>query len=72
VRRKHEEKVTFYCTPDELTRLERVRLALRADHRLATDRGRIIRAALSEILEEFESAGADSRLARRLRPRAKG
>jgi len=67
MRPKHEEKVTFYCTDEELTRLERARLALRAEHRLPTDRGRIVRASLGEILDDFESKGADSRLVRRLR-----
>jgi hypothetical protein len=67
MRPKHEEKVTFYCTPEELTRLERARLVLRAEHRLPTDRGRIVRASLSEILDEFESRGPASSLVRRLR-----
>lgn len=68
---KHDQKVTFYCTDEELTRLERARLALRAEHRLACDRGRLVRAALAEVLAEFESNGANSRLVRRLRS-AKG
>jgi hypothetical protein len=67
MRPKHEEKVTFYCTPEELTRLERARLVLRAEHRLPTDRGRIVRASLAEILDEFESRGPESSLVRRLR-----
>jgi hypothetical protein len=67
MRPKHEEKVTFYCTPEELTRLERARLSLRADHRLPTDRGKIVRAALAQILDEFETQGASSLLISRLR-----
>ncbi|MGH2704822.1 MAG: hypothetical protein ACRDJ4_06950 [Actinomycetota bacterium] len=63
---RHEEKVTFYCTGAELTRLESVRLALRAHHRLASDRGRIVRAALAEILDDFEARGPSSILVRRL------
>ena len=63
---RHEEKVTFYCTPEELTRIERARLALRAEHRLGSDRGRIVRAALAEVLDEFESRGANSSLVKRL------
>ena len=66
-RPRHDEKVTFYCTASDLTRIERARLALRADHRLATDRGRIVRAALAEILDDFESQGSESALVRRLR-----
>lgn len=66
-RPRHEEKVTFYCTASELTRIERARLALRAEHRLGTDRGRIVRAALTEILDDFEARGPDSLLVTRLR-----
>jgi hypothetical protein len=66
-RPRHDEKVTFYCTASDLTRIERARLALRADHKLASDRGRIVRAALAEILDDFESNGASSALVRRLR-----
>jgi hypothetical protein len=65
-RPRHEEKVTFYCTGEELTRLERARLALRADHRLPADRGKIVRLALAELLEDFESRGVNSALVRRL------
>ncbi|MGH2687724.1 MAG: hypothetical protein ACRDKW_02795 [Actinomycetota bacterium] len=60
MRPRHEEKVTFYCTPEDLTRLERARLTLRADHRLPTDRGKIVRAALAHILDDFEARGAES------------
>jgi len=63
---RHEEKVTFYCTPEDLTRLERARLTLRADHRLGSDRGKIVRAALAEMLDDFESRGANSALVRQL------
>ena len=63
---RHEEKVTFYCTASELNRLERVRLTLRTDHRVASDRGRIVRAALAEILDDFEANGPSSALLRRL------
>jgi hypothetical protein len=66
-RPRHEEKVTFYCTASDLTRIERARLALRAEHKLASDRGRIVRAALAEILDDFELNGSSSALVRRLR-----
>jgi len=66
-RPRHDEKVTFYCTASDLTRIERARLALRAEHKLASDRGRIVRAALAEILDDFESNGSSSVLVRRLR-----
>lgn len=63
---RHDEKVTFYCTAADLTRLERARLGLRADFRLVADRGKIVRAALEEILDDFESRGPNSALVRRL------
>lgn len=66
-RPRHDEKVTFYCTASDLTRIERARLTLRAEHRLASDRGRIVRAALEAILDDFEARGADSALVIRLR-----
>lgn len=66
-RPKHEQKVTFYCTQQDLTELEKVRLALRAEHRLPSDRSRIVRAALTEMLDDFAAEGSRSRLVRRLR-----
>jgi hypothetical protein len=63
---KHEEKVTFYCTPGDLVALDGARLKLRADHGVAADRGRIVRAALSYVLEDFEARAEDSILLRRL------
>lgn len=63
---RHEEKVTFYCTSDDLMALERARLSLRAEHGIAADRGRIVRAALGYILEDFTARGEDSLLLRRL------
>jgi hypothetical protein len=42
-RQRHDEKITVYVSPAELVDLERARLALRADHSLAIDRGRIVR-----------------------------
>jgi hypothetical protein len=65
-RPRHEEKVTFYCTDSDLTRLEAARLDLRANHRLASDRGRIVRAAIAEILDDFDARGANSLLVKRL------
>ena len=64
---KHDEKVTFYCTRDDLTALERTRLALRSEYGIAADRGRIVRAALAYVLEDFEARAEDSILLRRLR-----
>ncbi len=66
-RPRHDEKVTFYCTAQDLMSLERARLALRAEHAVAADRGRIVRAALAYVLEDFEARAADSILLRKLR-----
>jgi hypothetical protein len=63
---KHDEKITFYCTAADLMALERARLKLRADHGISADRGRIVRAALSYVLEDFEARADDSILVRRL------
>ncbi len=63
---RHEEKITFYCTADDLIALEQTRLKLRGEHGIAADRGRIVRAALDYVLEDFEARGEDSILLRRL------
>ncbi|MCA1839350.1 MAG: hypothetical protein LC723_03325 [Actinobacteria bacterium] len=63
---RHDEKVTFYCTGEDLTRLERARLELRAVHKISADRGRMVRAALTEILDDFEARGENSALVKRL------
>ncbi len=65
-RERHEEKITVYCSADELVDLESARLALRADHGLAVDRGRIVREALAVVLADLESKGEASVLVRRL------
>ncbi|MFN8195181.1 MAG: hypothetical protein U0R80_12970 [Nocardioidaceae bacterium] len=63
---RHDEKMTVYVTSAELLHLEQARLALRADHGLAVDRGRLVREALSLVLAEFEEQGDESALVRRL------
>ncbi|HML51508.1 MAG TPA: hypothetical protein PKD84_08895 [Propionicimonas sp.] len=63
---RHEEKITVYVTSEELIELERARLALRADHGLAVDRGRIVRAAVSLAMADLAAHGDDSALVRRL------
>src|SRR6202000_1130258 len=45
-RERHDEKITVYCSPEELLDLETARLRLRGEHGLAVDRGRIVREAL--------------------------
>ena len=63
---KHDEKVTFYCTSDDLMSLEKARLSLRSEHGVAADRGKIVRAALAYVLEDFEARSHDSILLRKL------
>jgi hypothetical protein len=66
-RERHDEKITVYVSPEELVDLEHARLALRADHGLAVDRGRIVREALAVVIADLEAKGVDSILVRRLR-----
>jgi hypothetical protein len=65
-RQRHDEKVTFYCTADELVDLENARLLLRREHGIAVDRGRIVREALALVLSELDAQGAESALVQRL------
>ena len=64
-RQRHEEKITFYCTQEELLALERARLALR-EFGIGSDRGRIVREALSYTLADLDANGQASILADRL------
>lgn len=66
-RERHEEKITVYCSAEELIDLETARLALRAEHGLAVDRGRIVREAVAVVLADLEAKGEASILVRRLR-----
>ena len=63
---RHDEKMTVYVTADELLDLDSARLALRRDHGLAVDRGRLVREALAIVLAELDEHGDDSELVRRL------
>ncbi len=65
-RQRHDEKITFYCTPEELMDLENARLVLRRQHQIAVDRGRLVREALAQVLSELERDGADAALVKRL------
>ena len=68
-RERHEEKITVYLSPDELFDLEQARLALRGEHGLAVDRGRIVREALALMVADLEAKGESAILVRRLRGR---
>ncbi len=64
---RHDTKITVYVTEEELLGLEQTRLALRAEHGLTADRGRIVREAIDVLLADFVDHGADSVLVQRLR-----
>lgn len=66
-RERHEEKITVYCSGQELVDLEQARLVLRGEHGLAVDRGRIVREAVAVVLADLEAKGDASILVRRLR-----
>jgi hypothetical protein len=66
-RERHEEKITVYCSAEELFDLETARLSLRGEHGLVVDRGRIVREAVAIILADLEAKGDESILVRRLR-----
>ena len=68
-RERHDEKITVYVSADELMDLEHARLALRGDHGLPVDRGRVVREALAVLLADFETKGEASILVRHLRGR---
>ncbi|OMQ14344.1 hypothetical protein A7K94_0217350, partial [Modestobacter sp. VKM Ac-2676] len=66
-RTRHEEKITVYCSAEELLALESARLTLRGQHGVVADRGRLVREAITVLLSDYELHGADSVLVRRLR-----
>ena len=68
-RERHDEKITVYVSGEELLDLEHGRLALRGEHGLVVDRGRIVREALAVVLADLEAQGEQSILVRRLRGR---
>lgn len=65
-RKRHDEKITVYVSSEELLALEHLRLALRGEYGIVADRGRIVRAAIADMLTDIEENGADSRLIARL------
>ncbi len=64
---KHEEKITVYCSAEELLALETARLALRGDHGVVADRGRIVREAVAVLIADLDAHGEASVLVQRLR-----
>jgi hypothetical protein len=68
-RERHDEKITVYCSAEELIDIERARLTLRGEYGLAADRGRLVREALAVVLADLDAKGEQSVLVRRLRGR---
>jgi hypothetical protein len=66
-RTRHAEKITVYCSAEELLALESARLTLRGQHGVVADRGRIVREAIAVLLADLDEQGEDSVLVRRLR-----
>ncbi len=66
-RERHDEKITVYCSHEELFALETSRLTLRGEHGLVVDRGRIVREAVAIVLADLSAKGEDSIIVRRLR-----
>jgi hypothetical protein len=66
-RARHDEKITVYCSAEELLALESARLTLRGAHGVVADRGRIVREAIAVLLADLDQHGEDSVLVRRLR-----
>jgi hypothetical protein len=63
---RHDQKITVYLTSQELLDLEQARLRLRAEFDLGVDRGRIVREAIAELLQDLHDRGPDAALVRRL------
>lgn len=59
---RHDEKITVYFSSAELLALEDARLELRRNHKLAVDRGRIVRAAVALALADLDANGESSAL----------
>lgn len=65
-RESHSHKITVYLSSAELLDLEQARVTLRG-YGISTDRGRIVREALTLLLADLEAGGEQSLMARRLR-----
>ena len=63
---RHDQKITVYLTSQELLDLEQARLRLRAEFDIGVDRGRIVREAVAELLQDLHDRGPDAAIVRRL------
>lgn len=66
-RQRHDSKITVYLSAEELLALEQLRVALRGEHGVAADRGRLVREAVAAMITDFDARGEHSTLVRRLR-----
>lgn len=64
---RHDHKITVYFSEDELFALEDANLALRRQHGIRVDRGRIVRVAVAKAIADLVERGADSDLVGELR-----
>ena len=61
-----EQTSSFLVVASTLLDLDSARLALRREHGLAVDRGRIVREAIALVLADLEEHGYDSLIVQRL------
>lgn len=64
---KHDHKITVYFSEDELLALEDANLALRRQHGVRIDRGRLVRAAVALALRDLYESEGESSLVQELR-----
>lgn len=65
-RTSHDTKITVYMTQQELLDLEQARLRLQAEFGVKVDRGRIVREAIAELLNDLYHNGPDASVVRNL------
>lgn len=65
-RTSHDTKITVYMTQQELLDLEQTRLRLQAEFGIRVDRGRIVREAVAELLNDLYHNGPDAAVVRNL------
>lgn len=71
-RTRHDTKITVYISAEELHALELARLALRTEHGIVVDRGRLVRESVAIALDDLDARGYDSVLLHRLRTPVRG
>lgn len=64
---KHDHKITVYFSEEELLALEDANLALRRNHGVRVDRGRLVRAAVALALRDLYEGQEESSLVQELR-----